>query len=148
LKAAYIASKKPSDSDHTTLGVGTKGRKRKLSAGATDTDGNDEEASLLSFRLAIITGYISLISYFSILNLFIVMSPIVRTLELHRPIQLDRLFCIYMVIISRSGAAIPDETQILKTNQNLPVTKTAEVHNTKKVINDYGDSHLFSTVTK
>lgn len=49
-QAAYIASKNPSDSDHTTLGIGTKGRKRKINAGMTDTDGNDEEESLLCSR--------------------------------------------------------------------------------------------------
>ena len=71
LLAAYIASKNPSQTDHVTMGVGLKGKRRKTFKGHGDNDDEDVETSILAQR-----G---------------------RT-DAHKPIPLDRIFSMYKFI--------------------------------------------------
>ena len=83
--------------------------------------------------------------------------------ETHKPIPLDRLFCTYMIIVSRYGSNAPDETSLDTissglnslsgfdgNNINKPSTFSAFSEINKrggKIINDYGDSYLISSVS-
>ena len=51
-KSSYICSKNPSWSDNTTLGIGTKGKRRKFQAGSMNQE-NDEEANLFKDKYTI-----------------------------------------------------------------------------------------------
>ena len=65
LLATYIASKNPSHTDHVTMGVGLKGKRRKTIKGHTDKEDNDVETSILAQK---------------------------GSLDVQKPIPLDRIF--------------------------------------------------------
>ena len=65
LLATYIASKNPSHTDHVTMGVGSKGKKKKTMKGHSDKEGNDVESSILAQK---------------------------GNSDVHKPIPLDRIF--------------------------------------------------------
>ena len=65
LLAAYIGSKNPSHTDHVTMGVGMKGRRKKSMKGHGDKEDNDVETSILTQK---------------------------GSNDIHKPIPLDRIF--------------------------------------------------------
>lgn len=125
LLAAYIASKNPTASDHTTMGVGKKGKKRKSRAGNKNLDDSieDVETSLLKSN-----------------------SNSSSAVHSHRPIPLDRIFAIYFFVVSQSSTSVTDEEYISKPSVMASKFSATTKSRGKKVTSEYGDSHLFSTV--
>jgi len=69
--------------------------------------------------------------------------------ENHRPIPLDRIFCTYMLIIAKYSSTSLDELSI--SYKSSGDTEAYSIYNEinkngQKIIRDYGDSYLISTV--
>lgn len=126
LLAAYIGSKNPMHTDHTTMGEGLKGKRKRLkkTSGGEPSEA-DVEASLLVGESAGKGGG----------------DPA------NRPIPLDRIFSIYMFIVSQSGVSVTDEEYISKPSLTAGRFDATSVVRGKRVNSEYGDSHLFATMS-
>ena len=124
LLASYIASKNPIHTDHTTMGGGSKGRRKRAKITSTndpDSNGTDVESSLLRRQESITST--------------------------HRAIPLDRIFSIYMFIISQSNTSVTDEEYITRPGFVASRFEATSIVRGKRVSNEYGDSQLFSTMS-